>query len=119
MLPYPPATAARRVPSVDEVTAIQASAGWAQRSRWRRVRATSTSLGWPRRPKDEDHEVFAKGAMNQQIHLGRLFTQTLTVSQWFSIPRATPKASTGGVVFRLREHREPRAPCLSVPVLPD
>lgn len=69
--------------------------------------------------KDEDHEVFGKGAMNQQFHLCQFFTQALTGQPVVLDEAKNVESVDRGVVFRLRDKREPAAPCLRVPQLPD
>jgi esterase/lipase superfamily enzyme len=68
--------------------------------------------------KDEDHEVFGKGAMNQQIHLCQFFTQALTGEPVILDPQKNVERIDRAVVYRLRDRREPGAPCLTVPTLP-
>jgi hypothetical protein len=68
--------------------------------------------------KDEDHEVFGKGAMNQQILLCQFFTQALTGQTVVLDPATNVDSVERGVVHRLRDKREAGAPCLKVPELP-
>jgi len=68
--------------------------------------------------KDEDHEVFGKGTMNQQVYLCQFFTQALTGETVILDPNKNVESIERGVVFRLRQKREPKAPCLRIPVLP-
>lgn len=68
--------------------------------------------------KDEDHEVFGKGAMNGQLYLCQFFTQALTGSAVSLDPAVNVESVTRDVVYRLRDRREPSAPCLKVPELP-
>lgn len=72
----------------------------------------------PTGQKDEDHEVFGKGAMNQQIFLCQFFTQALTGQSVVLNPDTNVEAVERGVVHRLRDKRQPGAPCLKVPELP-
>lgn len=69
--------------------------------------------------KDEDHEVFGKGAMNGQLYLCQFFTQALTGVPVVLDPAVNVESVTREVVHRLRDRREPDAPCLRVPDLPD
>jgi len=68
--------------------------------------------------KDEDHEVFGKGAMNGQVYLCQFFTQVLTGSAVVLDPTVNVESVTNEVVYRLRDRCEPGAPCLTVPELP-
>lgn len=68
--------------------------------------------------KDEDHEVFGKGAMNGQVHLGRFFIQTLTGETVRLDPQDNVEAIEREVVYRLRNQRDPGASFLRVPDLP-
>jgi Alpha/beta hydrolase of unknown function (DUF900) len=68
--------------------------------------------------KDEDHEVFGKGAMNGQLYLCQFFTQALTGAAVVLDPATNLESVTRDVVYRLRDRREPGAPCLKVPELP-
>ena len=69
--------------------------------------------------KDEDHEVFGKGAMNQQIYLCQSFTHVLTGKPIVFDLTKNVESIERGVVFRLRDKRDPSAPCLKVPKLPE
>jgi esterase/lipase superfamily enzyme len=69
--------------------------------------------------KDEDHEVFAKGAMNGQLFLCQFFTQVLTGQAVVLDAAKNVESVERGVVHRLRDRREPQAPCLRVPELPE
>lgn len=69
--------------------------------------------------KDEDHEVFGKGAMNGQLYLCQFFTQVLTGEPVVLDPGQNVEGVDRAVVYRLRDRREPKAPCLSVPTLPE
>jgi len=68
--------------------------------------------------KDEDHEVFGKGAMNGQLYLCQFFTQALTGQTVVLDTTVNVESVERGVVYRLRDRREPSAPCLNVPELP-
>lgn len=72
----------------------------------------------PTGEKDEDHEVFGKGAMNQQIFLCQFFTQAMTGQKVVLDPAKNVESVERGVVHRLRDKRQPGAPCLKVPELP-
>ena len=67
--------------------------------------------------KDEDHEVFGKGAMNGQLYVCQFFTQALTGKSVVLDPAANVESIDREVVFRLRSRSEPGAPCLKVPDL--
>lgn len=69
--------------------------------------------------KDEDHEVFAKGAMNQQYFVCQFFTQVLTGQPVILDEAKNVENIDRGVVFRLVDKREPDAACLHVPILPE
>lgn len=69
--------------------------------------------------KDDDHEVFGKGAMNGQIHVCRFFTQVLTGQAVVLDEADNVESIDRGVVMRLRSRNEPGAPCLKRPILPD
>ena len=68
--------------------------------------------------KDEDHEVFGKGAMNGQIYLCQFFTQALTGETVVLDSAINVESVTSGVIYRLRDRSEPGASCLKVPDLP-
>ena len=72
----------------------------------------------PTGQKDEDHEVFGKGAMNQQIFLCQFFTQALTGQTVVLDPASNVELVERGVVYRLRDKRQADALCLKVPDLP-
>lgn len=72
----------------------------------------------PTGQKDEDHEVFSKGAMNQQIFLCQFFTQVLTGQTVVLDPATNVESVERAVVHRLRDKRQLGAPCLKVPELP-
>lgn len=68
--------------------------------------------------KDDDHEVFGKGAMNGQLHVCQFFTQALT-GQAVVLDLATNVSGIDReVVYRLKGRYEPDAPCLKIPELP-
>ena len=68
--------------------------------------------------KDDDHEVFGKGAMNGQIHVCQFFTQVLTGQSVVLDPAMNVESIERGVVYRLKSRYEPGAPCLTIPELP-
>lgn len=68
--------------------------------------------------KDEDHEVFGKGAMNGQVYLCQFFTQSLTGLP-VVLAADNVESVTRQVVYRLRDKRDANAPCLKIPPLPD
>ncbi len=68
--------------------------------------------------KDEDHEVFGKGAMNGQLYVCQFFTQALTGKAVVLDPAVNVAGVERDVIFRLRSRYEPGAPCLKVPELP-
>lgn len=69
--------------------------------------------------KDEDHEVFGKGAMNGQLNVCAFFSQALTGSPVVLDLATNVESIERDVVYRLRARHEPDAPCLKVPQLPD
>jgi esterase/lipase superfamily enzyme len=72
----------------------------------------------PAGEKDEDHEVFGKGAMNGQVYICEFFTQALTGRPVQLDPALNVERVDGDVLVRLRDHRVPGAPCLKIPPLP-
>ena len=68
--------------------------------------------------KDDDHEVFGKGAMNGELNVCQFFTQALTGQPVLLDPAVNVEAIEREVVYRLRSRREPGAPCLKLPQLP-
>lgn len=68
--------------------------------------------------KDDDHEVFGKGAMNGQVFLCEFFTQALTGKPVDLDPNRNVESIERGNVYRLRDHRKKGAPCLKVPAMP-
>ena len=68
--------------------------------------------------KDEDHEVFGKGAMNGQLHVCQFFMQALTGQTVVLDPAVNVESIEREVVFRLRSRSDPGAPCLKLPELP-
>lgn len=69
--------------------------------------------------KDDDHEVFGKGAMNGQLNVCRFFQQALTGQDVVLDPASNVESIDREVIFRLRSRHEPGAPCLRVPELPN
>lgn len=68
--------------------------------------------------KDEDHEVFGKGAMNGQVHVCEFFTQVL-LGRPVQLERGKNVAAVDrDVVYRLEDLNKPGAPCLKLPELP-
>lgn len=77
-----------------------------------------TNMG-PVGKKDEDHEVFGKGAMNGQLYVCQYFTQVLTGKNNVVLdPTVNVDGVERNVVYRLKSRYEPGAPCLSIPELP-
>jgi len=76
-----------------------------------------TNMG-PIGKKDEDHEVFGKGAMNGQLYVCSFFTQGLTSQPVLLDPAVNVESVDRQVVYRLRNRYEPGAPCLKSPELP-
>jgi esterase/lipase superfamily enzyme len=68
--------------------------------------------------KDDDHEVFGKGAMNGQLYVCQFFTQALTGQTVVLDPAVNIETIEREVVYRLRSRSDPRAPCLKIPELP-
>ena len=68
--------------------------------------------------KDEDHEVFGKGAMNGQIYLCRFFTEALIGEAVVLDPARNVESVERDVIYRLKWKNEPSAPCLKLPELP-
>ncbi len=76
-----------------------------------------TCMG-PMGQKDEDHEVFGKGAMNGQLYLCQFFTQALTGNRVTLDINFNVESVDRQVVYRLKSHFEPGAACLAKPTLP-
>lgn len=72
----------------------------------------------PTGEKDEDHEVFGKGAMNDQLHICEFFNKALRGQTPTLDPNINVESIEREVVYRLRDHRVPGALCLKVPELP-
>ncbi len=68
--------------------------------------------------KDDDHEVFGKGAMNGQLYVCQFFEQVLTGRPVVLDPASNVETIERKVVYRLKSRHEPGAPCLSHPDLP-
>ena len=68
--------------------------------------------------KDEDHEVFGKGAMNGQLYVCQFFTQALTGQTVVLDPATNVAGIDRELVYRLKSRYEPAAPCLKIPELP-
>lgn len=68
--------------------------------------------------KDDDHEVFGKGAMNGQLYVCQFFTQALTGKTVVLDPAVNIESIEREVVYRLRSRSDPGAPCLKIPQLP-
>lgn len=68
--------------------------------------------------KDDDHEVFGKGAMNGQLYVCNFFTQVLTGQQVVLDPAINVDRVERSVVHFLKSRSEPGAPCLRIPKLP-
>lgn len=73
----------------------------------------------PTGKKDEDHEVFAKGAMNGQILVCRFFEQALTGQPVRLELGDNVESVDRGVIHKLKSQSQPGAPCLKVPTLPE
>lgn len=76
-----------------------------------------TNMG-PLGAKDDDHEVFGKGAMNGQLYVCQFFTQALTKSSVALEHGVNVDSIERGVIYRLKSRHEPSAPCLKIPELP-
>lgn len=68
--------------------------------------------------KDEDHEVFGKGAMNGQLHVCHFFEQVLKGQPVLLDPASNLDGVEREVIYRLKNRHEPSNPCLKVPKLP-
>jgi esterase/lipase superfamily enzyme len=68
--------------------------------------------------KDDDHEVFGKGAMNGQLHVCQFFENALTGKPVKLQLGANVERIDRQVVYRLASRNEPGAPCLKQPTLP-
>jgi esterase/lipase superfamily enzyme len=68
--------------------------------------------------KDEDHEVFAKAAMNGQVHVCEFFAHALTGQVVQLDPAVNVASIERDVVYRLKSRFEPDAPILKEPALP-
>jgi len=73
----------------------------------------------PTGKKDEDHEVFGKGAMNGQILVCRFFEQVLTGKPVKLELGDNVESVERGVIHKLKSQTQPGAPCLQVPTLPE
>jgi esterase/lipase superfamily enzyme len=69
--------------------------------------------------KDDDHEVFGKGAMNDQLYVCEFFTQAICGAPITLDQRTNVEAIERGCIYRLKSRHEPSAQCLKVPVLPN
>jgi len=76
--------------------------------------STMGSLG----KKDDDHEVFGKGAMNGQLYVCEFFTQAIRGEAIGLDQMTNVEAIERGCVYRLRSRHQPSAPCLKLPTLP-
>lgn len=68
--------------------------------------------------RDDDHEVFGKGAMNGQLHVCQFFTQVLTGQPVVLDSAYNVESVSREVIYRLRTRFEPGHACLQVPELP-
>lgn len=68
--------------------------------------------------KDEDHEVFAKSAMNGQLHVGQFFEQVLKGQPVRLDPAGNVEAVAREVIYLLKSRHEPSNPALKIPKLP-
>lgn len=76
-----------------------------------------SSMG-PIGKKDDDHEVFGKGAMNGQLYVCQFFMQVLTGQTVVLDPAVNVANIDHEVVYRLKRRDEPGALCLKIPTLP-
>jgi hypothetical protein len=67
--------------------------------------------------KDDDHEVFAKGAMNDQLYVCEFFTQALLVGDVRLVLGENVESKRRGVIYVLKQEHRPTAPCLQKPNL--
>jgi esterase/lipase superfamily enzyme len=68
--------------------------------------------------KDEDHEVFGKGAMNGQLHVCHFFEQVLKGQPVQLDPASNLDGIEREVIYRLKSRLEPSNPCMKIPKLP-
>lgn len=77
-----------------------------------------TGMGAVGSDKDDDHEVFGKGAMNGQRFVCEFFEQALRGDDVLLDPASNVESVSRGQVYRLRVEYAPDAPCLKIPKLP-
>lgn len=68
--------------------------------------------------KDEDHEVFGKGAMNGQALVCQFFTEALLGEAVKLNVGQNVESVERNVIYHLKGQHNPSAPCLKVPTLP-
>lgn len=68
--------------------------------------------------KDEDHEVFGKGAMNGQVHVCQFFEQVLKGQPVLLDLASNVDGVERELIYRLKSRHEPSKPCLKIPKLP-
>ena len=68
--------------------------------------------------KDDDHEVFGKGAMDGQLCVCQFFSNALTGKPVPLEVGVNVESVEREVIYRLTEHRDPGATCLKIPKLP-
>jgi esterase/lipase superfamily enzyme len=77
-----------------------------------------TNMGAIGSAKDDDHEVFGKGAMNGQVYVCQFFEQALRGENVVLDRNLNVESVDRNVVFRLKSKNDPTAPCLKQPPLP-
>jgi hypothetical protein len=69
--------------------------------------------------KDDDHEVFAKGAMNDQLYVCEFFVQALIAGAVNLVVDDNVETKTLENLYVLKQSYKPDAPCLRKPSLKD
>ena len=67
---------------------------------------------------DDDHEVFAKGAMNGQANVCAFFEQAL-LGKTVTLDHSNVASIAREVVYPLKQRSDAHAPCLRIPALPE
>jgi hypothetical protein len=78
-----------------------------------------TGMGPIGSEKEDDHEVFGKGAMNGQVYVCEFFEQVLRGTGVALDPGVNVDSIERGVTYRLKAKFDPKAPCLRQPALPN
>lgn len=77
-----------------------------------------TGMGPIGQAEDDDHEVFGKGAMNGQVFVCQFFEEVVRGRAATLDTGSNVAAVERDVVYRLKAHFDPKAPCLKAPKLP-